>query len=256
MTKHLVIPDTQCKPNQSVEHLRWAGQYAADKKPDVIVHLGDHWDMPSLSSYDVGKKSFEGRRYTDDIAAGHEGMNAFMQPICDEQRRLRSNRKKVWNPRMVFLIGNHEQRIMRAVENDAKLEGLISYDDFELDDYGWEVYDFLEPAVIDGIAYCHYFCSGVMGRPVTNAKLLLQKKMMSCIQGHVQDRDIAYARRGDGSSITGLFAGMFYDHDEGYLNHQTNGSWAGVWMLHEVDQGSFDELPVSINYLRKKYGDL
>lgn len=255
MTKHLVIPDTQCKPNQSVEHLRWAGEYAADKKPDVIVHLGDHWDMPSLSSYDVGKKSFEGRRYTDDIEAGHEGMNAFMQPIWEEQRRLRTNRKKVWNPRMVFLLGNHEQRMMRAVENDSKLEGLISYDDLDLDDYGWEVYDFLEPAIIDGIAYSHYFCSGVMGRPVTNAKLLLQKKMMSCIQGHVQDRDIAYARRGDGSSITGLFAGIFYDHDEGYLNPQTNGSWSGVWMLHEVNDGSFDELPVSLNYLRKKYGD-
>lgn len=255
MTKHLVIPDTQCKPNQSVEHLRWAGEYAAEKKPDVIVHLGDHWDMPSLSSYDVGKKSFEGRRYTDDIEAGHEGMNAFMQPIWEEQRRLRTNRKKVWNPRMVFLLGNHEQRMMRAVENDSKLEGLISYDDLDLDDYGWEVYDFLEPAIIDGIAYSHYFCSGVMGRPVTNAKLLLQKKMMSCIQGHVQDRDIAYARRGDGSSITGLFAGIFYDHDEGYLNPQTNGSWSGVWMLHEVNDGSFDELPVSLNYLRKKYGD-
>jgi len=56
MTKHLVIPDTQVKPEHSVKHLRWAGQYAADKKPDVIIHIGDHWDMPSLSSYDVGTR--------------------------------------------------------------------------------------------------------------------------------------------------------------------------------------------------------
>ena len=107
MTKHLVIPDTQCKPNQTYDHLAWAGQYAADKKPDTIIHLGDHWDMPSLSSWDIGKKSFEGRRYTDDIEAGHAGMQAFLTPIRAEQRRLRQNRKKVWNPRMVFLIGNH-----------------------------------------------------------------------------------------------------------------------------------------------------
>ena len=60
MTKHLVIPDTQVKPEHSVKHLRWAGKYAAEKKPDVIIHIGDHWDMPSLSSYDVGKRSFEG----------------------------------------------------------------------------------------------------------------------------------------------------------------------------------------------------
>ena len=60
--KHMIIPDTQVKPGSSFEHLKWAGQYAVEKKPDVIVHIGDHWDMPSLSSWDVGKKSFEGRR--------------------------------------------------------------------------------------------------------------------------------------------------------------------------------------------------
>ena len=254
MTKHLVIPDTQCKPGQSYDHLRWAGEYAADKKPDVIVHLGDHWDMPSLSSYDVGKKSFEGRRYINDVEAGKQGMDAFLAPIHEEQRRQRQNRKKVWQPRMVFLLGNHEHRIERAVENDSKLDGLLSYDDFELDDYGWEVYDFLEPAMIDGIAYCHYFTSGVMGRPCASASLMLRKKHMSCIMGHVQDREIAYDRRADGSRITGLFGGIFYQHDEEYLNHQTNGSWRGVWMLHEVNDGQFDEMPVSMSYLEKKYG--
>lgn len=254
MTKHLVIPDTQCKPNQSYEHLSWAGQYAADKKPDVIVHLGDHWDMPSLSSYDVGKKSFEGRRYINDVEAGKLGMDAFLAPIHEEQRRQRQNRKKVWQPRMVFLLGNHEHRIERAVENDSKLEGLLSFDNLELDEYGWEVYDFLEPAMIDGIAYCHYFTSGVMGRPCASASLMLRKKHMSCIMGHVQDREIAYDRRADGSRITGLFGGIFYQHDEEYLNHQTNSSWRGVWMLHEVNNGQFDEMPVSLSYLEKKYG--
>ena len=55
--KHMVIPDTQCKPGVPMEHLTWAGQYAVEQKPDVIIHIGDHWDMPSLSSYDKGKGS-------------------------------------------------------------------------------------------------------------------------------------------------------------------------------------------------------
>lgn len=254
MTRHLVIPDTQVKPDQNLEHLRWAGKYAASTKPDVIVHLGDHWDMASLSSYDVGKKSFEGRRYTKDIDAGLDGMAMFLDPIKKEQRRLQSGKKRQWNPRMVFLLGNHEHRIERAIESDAKLEGLMGYDHLALDYQGWETVPFLQPVVIDGIAYCHYFTSGVMGRPVTTAKLLLQKKMMSCVMGHVQDRDIAYGRKADGNSVTGLFAGIFYQHDEDYLNPQTNGSWSGIWMLNEVKNGSFDELPVSMNYLRRKYG--
>lgn len=253
MIKHLVIPDTQVKPGTSIEHLSWAGQYAADKEPDVIVHLGDHWDMPSLSSYDVGKKAFEGRRYTHDVEAGIAGMEAFLKPIRAKQKKQRKSKKKVWQPLMVFCLGNHEERIQRAVDKDAKLEGLISYDDLKLEEMGWTVYDFLEPVVVDGIVYCHYFTSGVMGRPISNAKLLLQKKMMSCIMGHVQDRDIAFSRKADGSNVTGLFAGIFYQHDEAYLGPQGNGSWAGVWMLNDVVDGSFDEMPVSINYLRRKY---
>ncbi len=118
---------------------------------------------------------------------------------------------------------------------------------------GWEVYDFLQPVVIDGVCYSHYFVSGVMGRPVSSSNALINKQHMSCVMGHVQDRSISYARRADGKRITGLFAGIFYQHNEEYLNPQTNGSWSGIWMLHEVMEGTFDEMPVSINYLRNRY---
>jgi hypothetical protein len=94
-----------------------------------------------------------------------------------------------------------------------------------------------------------------MGRPVSSAKLMLAKKYMSCVMGHVQDRDIAYARKADGTNLLGLFSGIYYQHDEDYLTPQTNGSWAGIWMLNEVANGGCDELPVSINYLRQKYGE-
>ena len=181
-------------------------------------------------------------------------MAAFLAPIRAEQQRLRINKKKRWNPRLVFIIGNHEQRIERAIESDAKLEGLIGYKDLQLDKLGWETHDFLAPVVVDGICYSHYFTSGVMGRPVSSAKLMIQKKMMSCVMGHVQDREIAYARKADGSHVTGLFAGIFYVHDEDYLTPQTNGSWSGIWMFHDVNDGAFHEQPISIESLRRKYG--
>ena len=251
--KHLIIPDTQVKPNSPTEHLRWAGMYAAEKKPDVIVHIGDHFDMPSLSTWDVGKKSFEGRRYKDDIAAGIEAMKVFMNPIQEEQARLKRNKEKQWHPRLVYTLGNHENRIERAIESDSKLEGLIGYKDLELESFGFEVYSYLEVVVVDQIAYSHFFTSGVMGRPVASANALLNKRHMSAVMGHVQDRSIAVARRAEGVNLTGLFSGIYYQHDEDYLTPQTNGSWRGLWMLNEVRNGGFDEMPVSINYLRKKY---
>tara|TARA_R100000951_G_scaffold97244_1_gene86840 strand:- start:162 stop:917 length:756 start_codon:yes stop_codon:yes gene_type:complete len=250
--KICVIPDAQVKPDVPLQHLLWAGRYIAEKKPDVIVNIGDFWDMPSLSSYDVGKKSFEGRRYKDDVDAGNIAMDLFLQPIKSEVNRLKRNKKKQWNPRMIYTMGNHEQRIERAIENDAILEDTIGYKDLNLDD--WEVHDYLKPVVVEGVAFAHFFTTGVMGRPCGSARAMINKKMMSTVMGHVQDRDIAYAKRADGKRLTGLFAGIFYQHDEDYLGHQGNGSWKGIWMLNEVNDGGFDELPVSLEFLREKYG--
>ena len=254
MSEHLVIPDTQVKPGVNTDHLSWAGQYAAEKKPDVIVHIGDHWDMPSLSSYDKGKKSFEGRRYLADVEAGNEALEKFMVPIWGEQERQRRNKQKVWQPRLIFCLGNHEYRIERAVNEDPRTEGLMSYDDLNIERLGFERKQFLEVTEVDGIAYSHYFTSGIMGRPVSNPRLLLQKKFMSSTMGHVQDRDIGFARRADGKRLTGLFAGIFYQHEEDYLGPQGNGSWSGIWYKHEVDQGQYDEMPVSLGYLKRRYG--
>ena len=249
--KHLIIPDTQCKPGHSFEYLSWIGQYIVDQKPDVVIQIGDFADMESLSSYDQGKKSFEGRRYVKDVQAAKDAMDVLLSPLRKAQEKAKRNKEKIYKPRLVLTLGNHEARIKRAINDDPKLEGLIKYEDLPYTD--WEVHDFLQPVFIDGVAYCHYFTSGVMGRPVSSPTLLLSKKHMSCVMGHVQDRGIAYARRADGKRMTGLFAGICYQHDEDYLTPQTNGSWAGVWMFNEVNDGSFDELPVSLSYLKEKY---
>ena len=251
--KICVVPDTQVKPDVPLDHLLYAGKYIAEKKPDAIVLIGDWWDMESLCSYDKGKTSFEGRRYNKDIEAGNLAMDLFLQPIKAEINRLKVNKKKQWKPRLVFTMGNHEYRIERAIEYDSILEDTIGYFDLNLNDF--EVYDYLQPVVIEGVAFSHFFTTGVMGRPVTSAKALLTKKMMSCVMGHVQDRDIAYGKRADNVRLTGLFAGMFTQHNEAYLGNQGNDSWKGIWMLNEVNNGSFDELPVSLTYLKRKYGD-
>ena len=251
--RHFIVPDTQVKPEDNTEHLEWAANYAASKKPEVIIFMGDHWDMPSLCTYDYGTKGYEGRAYKKDIQAGNEAMDVFMAPIYKEQAKQRRLKEKMWRPRMVFLMGNHENRIDRAVNADRKLEGLLTQEDFNLVEHGFEIYPFLEVVTIDGVAYSHYFTSGVMGRPCTNARLMLNKKHMSCVMGHVQDRDIAFAKRADGTRMTGIFTGVFYSEWQDYLTPQTNDSWAGCWMFNEVVDGGFDELPLSLDFLRRNY---
>lgn len=240
----MMIPDVQAKPGVPVDHLAWAGMYAARKQPEVIVCIGDFADMPSLSSYDKGKRSFEGRRYKNDIGATHCAMETLMAPIA-----LAND----YNPLLIMVPGNHEARIPRATNDSPELEGLISLDDLEYENFGWTVAEYLDPVLVNGVAFSHFFSSGQMGRPITTARSLLNKMHTGCVAGHQQGRDIAYSRTADGREITGIIAGSFYQHDEEYLNPLTNKHWRGIFMLHEVNNGTFDEMPVSMNYLRRKF---
>lgn len=253
MTKHLIIPDTQIRPGDDLTFLKCIGNYIVEKKPDRVVCMGDFADMPSLSSYDVGKKSFEGRRYTSDIEAVHQGMDALLGPLKEYNKRMRRTRHAKYVPKLVMLLGNHENRISRAVENDPKLEGLISVDDLKYKENGWDVHEFLKVVVIDGVAYSHYFVTGPLGRPCGSAVLQLNKKHQSCISGHQQGLQIATGHYADGRRITSVIAGSCYEHDESYLGPQGNMHWRGILVLHEVHDGVFDLMPVSLSYLRRKY---
>jgi hypothetical protein len=181
-------------------------------------------------------------------------MAELLRPIEAEVEGLKRNHKQRWNPRRILTLGNHENRINRAVSNDARLDGTLGVSDLGYAEFGWEVVPFLEPIFVDGVAYAHYFTSGVMGRPVPNARLLVQKKLQSCVMGHNQHWDIHRSVRADGSAVVGLFVGSCYQHDEDYLGPQGNNYDRGIWMLHEVENGSFMPMFVSLTYLEKRYG--
>jgi hypothetical protein len=252
--KIAVIPDTQCKPGHSLTFLTAIGNYITEKRPDVVVQLGDFADMQSLSSYDIGKKQFEGRRYKADVEAAHRAMEALLAPINNYNDRARENHKARYTPRRVLCLGNHEHRIERAVENDAKLEGVLSTEDLKYREYGWEVYPFLDVIVINNIAFSHFFTTGVMGRPCTSAQMMLTKKHMSCIAGHQQGLQFATSYRADGHRITSIIAGSCYEHNEDYMGPQGNHHFRGIVMLNDVtSDGEFDLMPVSLRYLKGKY---
>ena len=250
MAKHAVIPDVQSKSGVPNEHLSWIGEYLAKKRPDTIIVIGDFWDMPSLSSYDFGKKCYEGRTYRADVEAGLVAMEKLLAPI-DRLNRARKRRGLArYRPRKVFTYGNHEERILRAIETDRKLEGTISLADLQLKKFGFEEYPFLEMVEIDGILYSHYFSSGVMGRPVTSAAALLRARHQSATQGHVQWTDMAIHPK---TQQRALFCGSCYLHDEDYLGPQGNDCRRQIIMKHEVKDGRYDIMEVSLAYLKRKY---
>lgn len=251
MTQHVVIPDTQVKPGVPVDNLRWIGLYIADKRPDVVVHLGDHWDMPSLSSYDKGKKAMEGRRYRADVDAGNEGMALLNAGIESGIEKSRRGKRKVWKPRRILLRGNHEERIMRAANSDAAFDGTIGYHD--LLSPGWEVHDFLEPVEVDGVVFAHYFANRGTGKPLGGmASTRLKQLGHTFIQGHQQVLEVATRFVLDRQQW-GIVAGAAYLHDEEYLGYQGNYHWRGIIRLVSVDDGSFDPMFISLDSLCRRY---
>lgn len=251
---HIVIGDTQVKPGVPTDNLRWIGQYIVDQfaGQDVeIIHVGDHWDMPSLSAYDKGKRSMEGRRYRADIAAGNDGFSLLCEPLA----KYNKGRRRVWWPGRRLLLGNHEERINRATEADAQLDGVISQDDFNVSEWGWEVHDFLDPVVIDGVSYAHYFYNPNTGRPYCGENLYTRLKTIghSFTMGHQQGLNFALRPVGKSRYHQGLVIGSSYLHDEKYLGPQGNAYWRGIVVCHNVVDGSYDPMMVSLDFLCRKY---
>lgn len=152
----------------------------------------------------------------------------------------------------MFLLGNHEDRITRAVENNAQLEGTVSLHD--LDTCGWAVHPYQEVVDIDGISYSHFFYNPNTGRPYSGDNLYPRLKTIgrSFTMGHQQG--LQYAMRPVGKiRHHGLVLGSTYLHDEEYLGPQSTAYWRGITVCHQVENGMYDPMFVSLEFLCRKY---
>lgn len=255
---HIVIPDTQVKPGVPLDHLSWIGRYIVDAFRDHprlrVIHLGDHADMESLSSYDKGKKEMEGRRYRRDIEAANYGFDLLNAALIEENERRRRNKERLWLPDRHILLGNHEDRITRAVSSDAALEGTIGTDDLNYAQHGWIVHDYLEVVVLEGVAYSHYFYNAMNGRPYTGMiETRIKQVGQSFTQGHQQTLMYGLHWGLSERARHGLVAGSCYLHDEDYKGPQGNRHWRGIIVCHQVEEGSYSPMFVDLDYLCRRY---
>jgi hypothetical protein len=248
----LCIPDTQVKPGVRTEHIAWAARYAAEKRPDAIIQLGDFDDLPSLSSYDAGKLASHGRTYKADVIAGNKARALLMG-------ELRRYAPRGYSPTLIALRGNHEYRAELAVENDPKMKDTIAPHDLDWRAHGWQVVPFLQPIQCFGVTFVHYCPLNAQGRVgaskfgAPSALAQARRMMRSTVCGHRQGLDVATVET-PGRRIRGVIAGSFYQHSEAYLTPMGNSHWQGILMLNDIQGGDFDLCEVSLSYLGRKYG--
>jgi hypothetical protein len=245
MRRHFIIPDRQARPGVPLDHNLWLGEAIAEYRPDVLIDLGDNADFPSVSTHSApGSLDKEGMRLSLDIEAAQEA-----------DRILFAGMGKFRPKRMVRLRGNHEDRLDRYLRLNPVLEGIIGLN--LLNDGEWEIVPFSNGApgvkVIDGISYAHYFANPNTGRPIGGtATYKLAAIGSPFVQGHVQGYDIGTRQYATGRVIRGIVAGSCYLHDEPYKGAANSHDRCAI-VLNEVRDGRFSEMPLTIDYLSRKY---
>jgi len=245
----LVIPDSHARPSQNNNRYDALGNFIVRKRPDIIVNIGDWADMPSLSTYDKGKKAAEGQRYQKDIDASKDALYRVMN-------KMHKGYKGEKFPELYTTFGNHENRITRHVEANPELEGKLSLLDLGFEEFGWQTYGFLEPLVLQDILFQHYLPSGPLGKPtsgVNHARSLILKAMMSTVVGHSHQRDFYETTRADHRKMFGLVVGCFDEGKHNYAHGTQHAWWSGLVMLNEAYRGSAEPAFYSMDYLKRKF---
>jgi hypothetical protein len=252
LTTHLFTTDQHAHYKHNNKRADYLAELVLDTKPDTVIFGGDLFDMPSLSSFDKGRKAFQGRTYRADIDTGSDFLDRYFT-------RLRRAKKRL--PRHVALEGNHENRLKKAINIQPELEGTIDFSDFGFDKYFDDVveYDGNTPGVItiDGIHYAHFFISGIMGRPIGGehpAASLLAKQSESCSAGHSHLADLAIRTAASGRKNIGLLGGCYQDYDADWAGVTNRLWWRGCVLKRNVEKGVYDPEFISIDRLKKAYG--
>lgn len=212
MSDILVIADTQVSKDSNLEHLESLSRYIWKHKPEHIVHIGDHWDFPSLSSY-ASSLEKEGLRLADDLSAGLRALYMIMDFVNERNTK---GKRVPYKPKLHFLEGNHENRFNRYIDSHPELEGLVNLKAL-IEDAGWDHYSMCDPLWIDGVCFNHYMENPMSGRPVGGSmENKLNKFPHSFVHGHQQQFQFARRQNLKGKPHFGVCAGAFYLNDEKY----------------------------------------
>lgn len=270
MRDHLFLPDRQVKPGCSNEVDVAIGNYIVKHRPEVIINIGDHADMESLSSYDVGKASAEGKRYAKDVEASINAHEIMFKPLWELQRQqiagpadrlshlVQRHAKPVdfYDPETHICYGNHENRILRAIDDDPRLGGWMGLEDLQFSRFYKHVHPFLEKFIVDGVTYVHYSFKKIPSKAIGGemiARSILNHEMTSISVGHCPEFAYYEKWRGDGKKIQCLVAGACFDHTEPYAGERNKQYWRGIVHKRGVKDGVYDFEKISIEKLLREY---
>ena len=253
----VVYSCSHADPSVSNERFDWLGEFLYDIRPDYVVDLGDGADMKSLNSYDTRyPQAIVSQSYEKDIKVYNDSMERIRRPFKKAKRK---------RPKFFGFEGNHEHRIKKAIQHDPRLEGSnygISFGHLQTDYWFDEYHEYNNsaPALADydGILYGHYVSSGNYGSAMAtkhHGYSLVEKLACSATVGHSHKFNYYHKADARPSPLNGLVVGCFKGAEESWAG-QANNEWRkGLVVKRELDNGNYDMQWVSMEALRKEYGE-
>jgi hypothetical protein len=246
----LYVPDVHAQRDDGLARFYDLKRWLADRRIRLtrVIQGGDLWDMAPFCLHDNATPEWYDRHFWDEFTTG---LLAF-----DMLEDIAKRHKATFH----VTEGNHENRYNRWMESDNRLRtspfpktvaDLIA---FYRPKSSVNYVPFLQPLVINNIAFSHYFVSGLMGRPQSGerpAGTILKAQHMSCVGCHSHTLDYAERTRADGSKIHALIGGCFVDPagDFGFAGAARKLWWSGVHLLHVTAPGEFDVESISLSRL-------
>ena len=235
------------------KHIEALGNYIIEKQFEKIIVAGDWWDCPATGKWNTALDQ-EGLRIQDDIVSGNDAMRLLWRATHQYNQKATNHHKRQYWPEKHFLFGNHEYHLERFVENHPEISGILGYHLLDLEQYGFKTHPFLQTLELDGILYSHYFCNPSTGKTYGGMiETRIKNIGQSFTQGHLQEFKYGELQMPSGRRYHGCVAGAFYMHNEKYKTPQGNSHWRGVVVKNEVQDGQYDIMKISLDYLLRKY---
>ena len=258
MNRILVVGDCHVSTEEDLSRFDYANELIMEKRPDIIVLMGDFVTLNCLSFWDKDKRQrMEGRRYHEEIANANKALDMMFHGLYEEKNRLRKNKKKLYIPDIIYLEGNHEDRLNRYLEVDPIFQGQVGIaQDLRLVERAISWIDYRDYYYYNGIGFTHIPHNAV--RPVSGKYHVF--KAMDCtiqsvVYGHTHKLETA-CRHVPGMVHLQqvLSCGGYFDEDEEYTNGMLTNYWKGLILLNNYKEGRFDMETYSLGRLRRMYG--
>jgi predicted MPP superfamily phosphohydrolase len=225
--KAVILPDVHIDDKGVHKVYNPVKDFIKDFKPDLIILLGDFADGCALSNWDLSKKrKMEGRRHKNEIDNVNKELD-FLQKYC----------KKI-----VWLEGNHEDRVERYLDTHSEVEELIEYQHLcKLEERGIEWIPFNKLYQLGDLYMVH-------GRYTNqhHAKKHLERIGGNICYGHTHLPQVFGTNRELQKPYKSVGLGCLCDKKPEYLKGK-EGNWInGFAILYMSTRGHFNLYPIDI----------